>query len=369
MLSRNFLRGLLMPALAASSAALAGPLYNITALPPGTNPTGINSSGQIVGDVGVDGGARRAFVWSAGSMVTYGTLGGADSTGAAINNSGRIAGSAANADGSTHAVTGMSGSLSKLNVYGGAVSSFGRAINGAGQVAGYYYPGAGGVRAFTQVGGVDIDLGTLGGNFATASGINSAGHIVGFSALDDSSPWLAHAFLYADGVMHDLGTMEGASLSEATAINDNGQVAGHGWVFGSHHAFLWQDGVMQDLGTLGGRRSFAYGMNNLGQVVGNSNDIEDFDYFAYLYSGGVMTDLNALIDPASGWVLHSANGINDAGQIAAYGCRGDECGALLLDLTPAAVPEPGSLGLFAAALMLLGWGRTSPLTRAAYRRA
>lgn len=366
MLSRNFLRGLLIPALAASSTALAGPLYNITALPAGTNPTGINSSGQIVGDVGADGGSRRAFVWSAGTMLTYGTLGGADSTGAAIDNSGRITGWSGVADGNTHAMIGLSGSLSNLNVYGGGgISSFGRAINGAGQVAGYYYPGAGGVRAFTQVGGVDIDLGTLGGNFATASGINSAGHIVGFSALDDSSPWLAHAFLYADGVMHDLGTMEGASLSEATAINDLDQIAGHGWVFGSHHAFLYEDGVMQDLGTLGGRRSFAYGLNNLGQVVGNANDITDFDYFAYLYSDGVMTNLNSLIDPGSGWVLYSAMGINDAGQIAAYGCRGDECGGLLLDLAPAQVPEPGSLGLFAAALLLLGAMRPS----AACRRA
>lgn len=362
--SRNYLSALL---LAAAAPAIAGPLYNITALPPGTNPAGINASGQIVGDVGVDGGARRAFLWSAGSMHTYGTLGGADSAGLAVNASGRITGQSNLADGNLHAFEGAGGSLADMNVRGGgAISSAGRAINASGQVAGYYFSEGTGTRAFTRLGGVDIDLGTLGGNFATASAINSAGHIVGFSALDDSSPWLAHAFLYADGVMHDLGTIvPDASLSEATAINDNGQIAGHGWVQGSHHAFLYQHGVMQDLGTLGGRRSFAYGLNNLGQVVGNANGIDDFAYYAYLYSGGIMTDLNALIDPGSGWVLYSAMGINDSGQIAAYGCREDDCRALLLDLAPVPVPEPGSLALFAAALGLLGWRRAS----AACRRA
>src|ERR1700752_3710651 len=51
------------------------------------------------------------------------------------------------------------------------------------------------------------DLGTLGGSFRLALGLNSRGQVVGNSFTADDQA--LHAFIYSDGKMHDLGTLGG----------------------------------------------------------------------------------------------------------------------------------------------------------------
>jgi probable HAF family extracellular repeat protein len=79
-----------------------------------------------------------------------------------------------------------------------------------------------------------------------------------------------HAFLWENGAFTDLGTPR-KGQSYAWAINNRGQITGYSDTSkGETHAFLWDGGTLTDLGTLGGRHSFAYAINKHGQVVGAS---------------------------------------------------------------------------------------------------
>ncbi len=70
--------------------------------------------------------------------------------------------------------------------------------------------------------------------------------------------------------MRDLGTL-GGRHSKAYGINDVGQVVGYSAnAAGETHAFLWDPATEQmvDLGTLGGDRSYANCINDGGQIAG-----------------------------------------------------------------------------------------------------
>ncbi len=198
------------------------------------------------------------------------------------------------------------------------------------------------------------------------TGINDSGQAVG--NYFPSDPHLITGFLPVKYDSHaflgrqDLGTL-GGSNSFADAINNAGQVTGRAdTAAGSSHAFLDTGGKMVDLGVLPGMQSSeGIGLNEKGDVVGYSGGHGTLSLYgidvhlgghAFLYSNGIMEDLNDRLPATSGLTLDEAVAINDAGQILAYGHGADgvEHGLLLSPApVPTPAPEPTTLALLGLA--------------------
>jgi probable HAF family extracellular repeat protein len=185
-----------------------------------------------------------------------------------------------------------------------------------------------------------IDIGTLGGAYAQANAINDAGAITGASQTQGMGPMVTtHAFIYrqldATNGMKDLGVLGTGLFSSGMAINNYNHVAGYSTIStkdGRVHAFLHNGKGMIDLGSLGGYAadsdySVALGVNSKDQVVGYSYlpafGDTPLQQVAFLWSRnengiGKMANLNQMIDKTgTNYLLISATGINDKGQIAA----------------------------------------------------
>ena len=176
--------------------------------------------------------------------------------------------------------------------------------------------------------------------------------------------------------MRDLGVLGGsvrfpaASGINAVAygINSSGQIVGQSTYNGAPdytdtHAFLTTTagGPMTDLGTLGGSFSAAFGINTLGQAVGSATTTGDAALHAFIYSGGVMNDLNASLPSGTPWLIQSASSINDNGQIVASAELNDNTQhAVRVD--PADVSTSILINLLSSPSLNLTSGQVSSLT-------
>jgi probable HAF family extracellular repeat protein len=274
---------------------------------------GINDSGLVVGDSTFGKDFSHAAIFSNGSATDLGTLkeGGDYSRANGINASGQVVGSCS---------TTLDGASSRAFIVSTASS-----------------PSA------------MIDLGTLGGAHAQALAINDSGFVTGNSQTHPTDrPDSIHAFIWHATMesvpespeipsnpsrrrMLDLGALDG-DFSYGTSISSKNHVAGYSTInnFDDRvHAFLYDGEKMLDLGSLSGASpdfdfSYALGVDSADQVVGYSYRVwgdglmNPSRQVAFIYSEGVMLDLNDLIgDAATNYRLNAATAINDNGQIVA----------------------------------------------------
>ena len=206
----------------------------------------------------------------------------------------------------------------------------GHPLNASGQVAattpcpgctGEFYSNG----SFTTIPRLGQGPGT---NGSEALGINDNGQVVGASTTSSGA---TNAYIYRNGSIQDIGTLSGTIVnncsnaatpcfSVAVGINNSGQVTGQSGESsaGIAYAFLYSNGSMNSLGVLGayrgGATSAGTAINASGEVTGYSTTSTSVEH-AFLYSNGTMVDLGIL---GGGNNTSVGTALNSQGQVVGW---------------------------------------------------
>lgn len=356
---------------AVTAPAFAGQAgaYALTILPTlqgESSAQAINNAGQIAGwsyDTSIHSYlyqvaevpvSHAAFWTASGELTTYGNFSWANG----LNDKGQMVGKDVKANYVSFADS------EPVSWFGGQRTILGKAgeplaINNQGVIVGSVRvnPDSFSSPTYAMNWGSGQALQGLGGLSSAANAVNDAGLVAGVSQIElacgttCSSSALKrapnHAAVWKDGRVLDLGTLGGAA-SQAFGLNELGQIVGQAQSKdGVNHAVRWVDGQIQDLGL--GR---ANKINEMGQIVGVSGSKH-----AMLWQDGAAIDLDALVNDPD-WTLSRAMDINDSGTIVGEAISKANGNKRAFVLTTSAVPEPGS-----SALMLVGVAMVGGIAR------
>jgi probable HAF family extracellular repeat protein len=329
-----------------------------------TGATAINPRGDILGRAMI-GGISHGFLMTrqAQYVVTdLGVVGGPPGQAFYVTNSGLVSGAAADSASVQHGFLWYAGTkidISQPGLEGKNSLAFG--VNTAGEAVGQAetavtdpdgedfcgfkalgLTSSGACKPFLWQYGTMNALPTLGGGNGAANMINRRGEVAGVAettALDPTCPAPQvrqfKPVIWDQQGIHELPTFGNDRNGVAFAMNNNGAAVGASGdcaAFNQNylvnlqplHALLWETGRVTDLGNLGGTGrnggNIALNMNNLDEVVGNSDLPGDTSFHAFLWTREKgIRDLGALPGDANSAGL----AINDSGEIVGVSADAD----------------------------------------------
>ncbi len=178
------------------------------------------------------------------------------------------------------------------------------AINNSGVLAGDYSD---------NIGGYNFGFYGAGGSFTTlagpvfADGIDAAGDVVGYGRQNNQP----YGFLY-NGSFNTYTDPLGTVGTAVFGVSNNGQyLAGDYYGAGTADGFVYHSGTYTTVDPAGAFQTVARGVNNSGQVAGYY--IGGGHLHSFLYDGGSFTQLDDPLATTNDGT--QAYGINDLGQI------------------------------------------------------
>ncbi len=196
------------------------------------------------------------------------------------------------------------------------------ALNDAGYIAGVAFTGAIS-QGFTWVNGVFTLIPTLGGTIGEARGIDNAGNAAAWS---NTSTGDVHALIYTfAGTLTDVSAAI-APYSLTLGMNDSGRLIGTGLQPGNPDSAWIYDSVTGQttwIPNMGGDFGWPNSINGSGAITGyqRTSNGSTALFAAFLYEGGVLTDIGGFGGSSFGSQINNAGGIAGFSETSVGGPR------------------------------------------------
>ncbi|MBN8587765.1 MAG: tandem-95 repeat protein [Rhodothermia bacterium] len=273
---------------------------------------GLSETGIITGYMRSPAGTDEAFLWRAAEPLApvqfLGHLGGGFSIGNAVSNSGKVIGASFDNNNRMQAFS-FAGKMENLHTFGEKPQSEAFDINLAGVVTGLIYDGTGAAQAFRNQ--------TVLAGDSRAYRINNLDVIVG----SRQSGEVVEAVRWNGTTATTLTSLSG-TFAEAYGISDMGWIVGAGTLSGAALYKQENDRIGPEIQAH--KAAFSARMERVYTTAALSTR-------AVLWLDDKTFDLNALIPPGTGWVLKEARDVNRNGQIVGYGLLNGKTRAFLLN--------------------------------------